>query len=76
MSHDREDRRPVEPTRIERLDPTVVRILRAKSGMERLGLAHEAWELARERLGAYCAARHPDWSPERIQREVASRLGR
>ena len=35
---------------IERLDPQVARILRAKSGMERLRLAHEAWELALDRL--------------------------
>ena len=75
MSQDSADR-PADLTRIEPLDPTVARILRARSGMERLRLAHEAWELARERLGAFCAARHPDWSPERIQREVASRLGR
>jgi hypothetical protein len=75
VSHDRGDR-PIGLTRVEPLHPTVARILRTKSGMERLRLAHEAWELARERLSAFCAARHPDWSPEQIQREVASRLGR
>jgi hypothetical protein len=61
---------------IERLDPEVARILRAKSGMERLRLAHEAWELARDRLTAYCRATHPDWSEEQVRREVAARLGR
>jgi hypothetical protein len=41
--------------RIERLDPEVARILRGKSGMERLRLAHEAWELARDLLCAWKA---------------------
>jgi uncharacterized protein YdaU (DUF1376 family) len=60
----------------DRLHPDVVQILRAKSGMERLRLAHEAWELARDRLTAFFRAQHPDWAPERIRREVAARLAR
>jgi hypothetical protein len=60
----------------ERLDPEVVKILRGKSGMERLRLAHEAWELARDRLTAFFRSRHPDWTPERVRQEVATRLGR
>jgi hypothetical protein len=60
---------------IERLDPEVVRILRGKSGMERLKLAHEAWELARDRLTAFVRAKHPDWTADQVQREVATRLG-
>ena len=61
---------------VERLDPEVARILRGKSGMERLRLAHEAWELARDRLTAFVRARHPDWSPDQIRHEVAKRLSR
>lgn len=60
----------------ERLDPEVAKILKAKSGMERLRLAHEAWELTRDRLTAFLRARHPDWTADRIRREVAARLGR
>jgi hypothetical protein len=60
----------------DRLDPVVVRVLRDKSGMERLRLAHEAWELARDRLTAFVQARHPDWDTDRIRRAVAARLGR
>jgi len=45
--------------------------------MERLRLAHEAWELTpRDRLTAFLIARHPDCSPERIRHEVATRLSR
>ena len=62
--------------RVERLDPEVARILRGKSGMERLRLAHEAWELARDRLTAFVRANHPDWSSDQVQNEVATRLGR
>lgn len=59
---------------IEAVDPTVARALRAMSGMERLRLGHETWELTRDRLAAYFAYRHPEWSPEEIRRQVAGRL--
>jgi len=71
-----EERSPVHSVRIEQLDPAVVRVLRGKSGMERLRLAHEAWELARDRLTEFVRARHPDWGPDQIREEVATRLGR
>ena len=44
------------------------------SGMERLRLAHETWELTRERLVAYLTARHPAWHQDEIEKEVARRL--
>ncbi|MBI4591673.1 MAG: hypothetical protein HY725_22835 [Candidatus Rokubacteria bacterium] len=65
----------LDPRRIEVVDDEVARILRGMSGADRLRLAHEAWELARERLIAFVSARHPQWSPERVRREVAKRLG-
>jgi len=42
--------------------------------MERLRLAHETWEMVRDRLAAFLADRHPTWSREEIQRDVARRL--
>jgi hypothetical protein len=60
--------------RIEAVHPEVARALRAMSGAERLRLAHETWELTRQRLTAYLAARHPEWRPDQIEREVARRL--
>ena len=59
---------------IEAVDPLVARALRAMPGMERLRLGHETWELTRDRLVTYLAWRHPEWSPEDIQHEVARRL--
>lgn len=60
--------------RIEVVDEAVVRVLREKTGMERLRIAHEMWALARIRLEAYLRHRHPDWDEECIKREVARRL--
>ena len=62
------------PGRIEVVDHDVAKVLRAKSGMERLQLAHEAWELARDRLTAFLSVRHPEWNPEEVLRQVAKRL--
>ena len=69
MNHPR-----VAPGRIEVLDPEVARVLRSKSGMERLRIAHEAWELARERLMVFMRVRRPEWTEEQIGQEVAKRL--
>ena len=60
--------------RLEVVDRDVAAVLCRKSGMERLRLAHEAWELARDRLAAFLSARHPELSQEEIQRQVAKRL--
>ena len=60
--------------RVEAVHPEVARMLRARSGMERLRLAHETWELVRDRLALYLAARNPEWSQDEIQRQVAHRL--
>jgi hypothetical protein len=60
--------------RIEAVHPEVARALRAISGMERLRLAHETWELTRDRLAAYLTARHPTWPLEEVERQVARRF--
>ena len=60
--------------RIEAVHPEVARALRAISGMERLRLAHETWELTRDRLAAYLTARHPTWPQEEIERQIARRF--
>ena len=67
-------RAQVDVGRLEVVDWDVAAVLRGKSGMERLRLAHEAWELARDRLAVFLSARHPEMSQEEIQRQVAKRL--
>ena len=61
-------------SRAKMIHPRVAAALREKTGMERLRLAHEAWELARDRLTAFLASQHPEWSPTEVQAEVAKRL--
>jgi hypothetical protein len=65
---------PANGDRIEAVHPDVARALRRLSGMERLRLAHETWELTRDRLTAYFSAQHPEWTADHIQRHVAQRL--
>jgi hypothetical protein len=62
----------IEP--IPAVCPEVARALRATSGMERLRMAHETWEMVRDRLTVFLAARYPQWSREEVQRLVARRL--
>lgn len=66
--------RSLDWRRIEVVDPDIAAALRAKSGAERLRLAHEAWEFARHRLVVFLAWRHPEWTIERVAQEVAKRL--
>ena len=65
---------PGRVSRIEMVDSRVAAILRRKSGMERLKLAHEEWALTRARLIAFLTTRHPDWDAAEVEREVAKRL--
>ncbi len=62
------------PEPADAVHPEVARALRAMSGMERLRLAPETWELTRDRLAAYLTARHPEWPAERVRQEVARRM--
>lgn len=63
-----------DPARIELLDPEMVRILRTKTGAEKLKMVSDMFEAARRMLQASIAARHPDWSEEQVHREVVRRL--
>jgi hypothetical protein len=60
--------------KIEIVDDRVVEILRRKAPEERLAIADGMWQFSREMVAAIIAREHADWSPERIQREVARRM--
>lgn len=60
--------------RIEVIDEVLAGVFRAKSGPERLRIAHDLWTLTRDRLEAYLRFRHPDWDDASVRREVAGRL--
>jgi hypothetical protein len=68
----REDR--LDPRRIEVLDDDMARVLRAKTGAERLAIASAMFASARRMLISHLRDRHPDWSEDDVLREAARRL--
>lgn len=65
-----------DPSVVGAVSRDVARILRGKPGPERLRLAHEAWELARDRLTAFLTVAHPEWDASEVRGQVARRLRR
>jgi Rv0078B-related antitoxin len=61
---------------IEVVDEAVAAVLRRKTPAERIAMAAAAHRTAREMLTAQISAKHPDWTDEDVQREVARRLTR
>lgn len=68
---ERVDHNHPDPRRIEVMDDDMADILRAKSGAERLRIAFEMYESTRRMLTYMLKGDHPDWSEERIRREVS-----
>jgi hypothetical protein len=64
----------VDPRYLDRMDPAMVPILRAKTPEERLRNAASLWRAAQTMLTNLIAAEHPDWSAAKVGREVASRI--
>lgn len=56
------------------MDVEVARILRAKTGAERLRIAFGMYTSARRMLTSMLTADHPDWSEEEVRKEVGRRL--
>ena len=66
--------RPIDPRRIEAVDPAVAAILRAKAPHERIEMAAAAHRMARQFLRAQVMRMNLGWTTEQVQREVARRL--
>ena len=62
------------PFKIEMVDPEMARILRAKTGAERLKIASDMFASARRMIASHLAAEHPDWDEARIQLETSRRI--
>jgi hypothetical protein len=60
--------------RFEVVDDDMARILRSKTGAERLKIASDLFASARRMIASHLAAEHPDWDEERIQRETSRRI--
>ncbi len=65
---------PIDLSRIEVVDDETARILRGKTGAERLAMANDMFNSARRMLLSHLTAEHPDWSEEQVTREVARRI--
>ena len=66
--------RPIDPRRIELLDPALVEIFRAKTPAERVAMACESNLAARRLMKAHLTASRSSWSADRIEREIAGRM--
>lgn len=64
----------LEDLHIEVVDDEMARILRAKTGAERLKIASDLFASARRMIASHLTAEHPDWDEERIQRETSRRI--
>lgn len=64
----------LEETRFEMVDDEMARVLRAKSGAERLAIANGLFRFARRLTESAVRADHTDWDDRRVGREVARRL--
>jgi Rv0078B-related antitoxin len=60
--------------RIEVIDEEMARVLRAKTGADRLRIASGMFAAARRMLLCSLAAEHPDWEPRQVIEETARRL--
>ena len=66
--------RNLDDLHIEVMDDDMVRILRSKTGAERLQIASDMFASARRMIASHLAAEHPDWDEEKIQRETSRRI--
>ena len=64
----------LDPRSVEIVDEEVARILRTKTGAERLQIAFGMYKSARRMLTSMLTADHPDWSEEQVREEVGRRL--
>ena len=66
--------RYIDPTRIEAVDDEMVKVLRAKTGAERLRIAWGLFEMARSLVRSSVLAANPGWDERRVSVEVARRM--
>lgn len=59
---------------IEVVDDTMAELLRGKTGPERLMIAFQMFDMAREMIRAKLKADHPDWDEDQIRWETVRRL--
>ena len=63
-------RRPV----VEVMDPMMVEVYRNKTTDQRLQIAFDMWDFAREMIQTNVRREHPEWTEEQVQQETAFRM--
>jgi hypothetical protein len=66
--------RPIDPRRIEVVDDAIAEIRRSKTVTERIAMVVAANRTVRLRIEGHLRTRHPDWSDQEIQDEIARRM--
>jgi hypothetical protein len=56
------------------MDDAMARVIRTKTGAERLQIASDMFASARRMLLSHLRAEHADWDEKRVQQETARRL--
>lgn len=59
---------------IEVLDEEMAEVLRKKTPGQRIKIGSEIFKSASKMLKSHLKTNHPDWSPKKLNREVARRL--
>ena len=62
------------PASFEVIDDDMARVIRSKSGADRLRIASGMYASARRMILSHLRAEHADWDEGRIQSEAARRL--
>jgi hypothetical protein len=60
--------------RIEMPDSEMVRVLREKTGQERLEIGFGTWRFAKQNISAEICDQHPDWMEEEVNQDVSRRM--
>jgi len=66
--------RRLDPGQIEVMDAVMASVLRRKTPAARLQTAYSLWDSSCAMLTAHLTSTHPEWTPERVRREVAHRM--
>ncbi len=67
---------PLDPRRIELLDPAIVAILKTKTPAEKLAMVFDAHQFAFDVQFSQIRAAHPEWSINDVRDAVVRRLSR
>lgn len=68
-NHDASDRK-----RWESVTDEMARVLREKSGAQRLAMTHRMWRFAYQIATRSVRGQHPDWTDSEVRKEVARRM--